>query len=629
MNITSLTNVDFIITDLSTTNKEEAIKTMVNKLSSEVVKDKDQLYADVLAREQETTTGIGNGIAIPHAKSQSVSKTSIVIAKSKNGIDYQALDEKPVHLLFLLAVEHNNNNQHIKLLSSLSKLLLNNNFKQSLLQANTPQEIIDIIDSFQNNQTSASSTKQTTVKAINIVAVTACPTGIAHTYMAQEALEKAAKNLNVNIKVETNGTTGVDNQLTQAEIEQADGVILAINRNVEVARFNGKKLIQTSAQDAIKNAEPLIHNIIDGKAPVFYSSEQASATNSASSNLKGAYKHLLTGVSYMLPFVVSGGILIALAFVIDKLYGVPPGPNLGSTHYLAQLFMTIGKEAFSLFVPVLGAFIAYSIANRAALTAGLVGGALALSGGSGFLGAILAGFLAGYFTNFYTKIFKSIPKSLDGIKNILFLPLSTVFSVGIVMLVLLNGPVRVLNSFLVEWLHSMHGSHAIYLGLILGGMMAIDMGGPFNKAAYVFGVASLAQGASTAMASVMVGGMVPPLAIALATTFFKSKFTLEEREAGKTNYVMGLSFITEGAIPFVASDPLRMIPICVIGSAIAGGISMLLNITLPAPHGGLVVMFLTNHITYYFLALLVGSVVSAVLMGIFKKSVTTNKLTTN
>lgn len=628
MKITDILSEELVIIELESFNKEDIFKEMINKISSSSVKDKSILLQDVLNREKQTTTGIGNGIAIPHAKSSSVIKTTIVFAKSSKGVEYGSIDEKPANLFFMLAVEDGNNNQHIKLLGRLSKLLLNENFRQELLEAKQPSEIINIINKFQEkgNNTAVENNKniEEKKKKINIVAVTACPTGIAHTYMAQEALEKAARNLNIDIKVETNGASGVENKLTKEDIANADGVILAINRSVETARFKGKQIITVSAQEAINNAEDIINKIIENKGEIYSPTytEDSNTVNinphSNKSKLSNIYKDLMGGVSYMLPFVISGGILIALAFIIDRVCGVSAGDKLGSTTYLANLFMTVGKAAFELFVPVLGAFIAYSIGNRAALAAGFVGGSLAASAGSGFLGAILAGFIAGYVTIYIIKLLKKTPKSIDGIKNILIFPVLTVLITGAFMVILLNAPIKYIIDMLTMWLNYMHGVNGIILGMILGGMMAIDMGGPFNKAAYVFAIGSLSQGEYGAMAAVMAGGMVPPLAIGLATTFFKSKFTLEQREAGKSNYVMGLSFVTEGAIPFVASDPLKMIPVCFVGSAIAGGLSMLFRINLPAPHGGIVVMFLSNHVFLYVLSLIIGSVVSALLIGIVK-----------
>lgn len=631
MKITDILSEERIIIELEASNKEDAFKEMINKISNSAVKDKSGLLQDVLNREKQTTTGIGNGIAIPHAKSASVTKTSIVFARSSKGIEYGSIDEKPVHLLFLLAVEDGNNNEHIKLLSKLSKLLLNEHFRKALLEATEQNEVIDIINNFQNksNVNNISSHKKGSEdknKKISIVAVTACPTGIAHTYMAQEALEKAAKHLNIEIKVETNGASGAENKLSKEDIEKADGVILAINRSVETARFKGKQIITVSAQEAINNAEEVINKIIEGKGEIYSPTciENPNSINinpqTSKNKLSNIYKDLMSGVSYMLPFIVSGGILIAIAFIIDRISGVPSGVSLGSTTYLANLFMTIGKAAFGLFIPILAAFIAYSIGSRAALAAGFVGGSLAASQGSGFLGAILAGFIAGYVTIYTIKLLRKTPKSVDGIKNVLVYPVLTVLITGAFMVVLLNAPVRHIILSLTMWLNYMHGVNGIILGMILGGMMAIDMGGPFNKAAYVFAIASLSQGEYGAMAAVMVGGMTPPLAIALATTFFKNKFTLEQREAGKSNYIMGLSFITEGAIPFVASDPLKMIPVCMVGSAIAGGLSMFFGISLPSPHGGVVVMFLANHILLYFISLLVGSVVSALLIGALKNN---------
>ena len=451
--------------------------------------------------------------------------------------------------------------------------------------------------------------------------------------MAEEALKKAAAELGVPIKVETNGTDGVKHKLTAEDIEKAKGVILAIDRGIETDRFSGKKVIQTGTKEAIRDAKGLIQRAVAGDMPVFAGSgETSSGGKGASKEKTGIYKHLMTGVSFMLPFVVSGGILIALAFLFDKLAGVQGAADaagssaLGSTTYIAKLFMDIGGAAFGLFIPILGAYIAYSIGERPALTAGFVGGALAVSGGSGFLGAMLAGFLAGYVTKLVIASLKGLPKSLNGIKAILLYPLLTVLLTGVLMIIILNPPVRFINESLVHWLQTMGGTSRILLGIILGGMMAVDMGGPVNKAAYVFATGTLATAAAgeygtPIMAAVMAGGMVPPLGIALATTIFKNKFNTEEREAGKTNYIMGLSFITEGAIPFAAGDPLRVLPASIAGSAVAGAISMFFNISIPAPHGGLVVAFLSNNAWVYLLAILIGAVITAVILGLLKKKV--------
>ncbi|MDR0483886.1 MAG: fructose-specific PTS transporter subunit EIIC [Alphaproteobacteria bacterium] len=619
MKISDLLNKNCIILDLKAKTKKEIILEMAETLKQDnLLNNYDGFVLDVLKREELTSTGIGDGLAIPHAKSSFVNKTSIVFARSRGGVDYQALDGNPVKLFFMLAVKDGDSVEHVDILAHLSKLFLNQDFSQSLLQTQSVDEVLTIINKFESADNSAKDSLPN-ISDDFIVAVTACPTGIAHTYMAAEALDLAAKKLNVKIKVETNGASGVGNILSSEDIKQAKGVILAINRNVETARFNNKQLIQVGAGEAIKQAEQLITDILNNKGNIY--KENSSNTESTASTIGGGiYKHLMSGVSYMLPFVISGGILIALAFLIDKIGGVEAGSAFGSTTKLAQMFMTVGGSAFGFFVPILAAFIAFSIGNRAALASGFVGGGLALSGGSGFLGAIVAGFLAGYITLWLIKVCSKLPKSLDGIKSILIYPVLSVLIVGLLMVVLFNTPMKFINEGILNWLNTLGGTNRILLGLLLGGMMAVDMGGPVNKAAYVFGVASLSSGSSEVMAAVMAGGMTPPLGIALATTFIKNKFSKEEREAGKSNYVMGLSFITEGAIPFAASDPLRIIPCFVVGSSIAGALTMMFHISLPAPHGGIVVMFLSSNPWLYILAVLVGAVITAGLVGILKRT---------
>ncbi len=628
MNITDLITKDLVILDLKATEKDDVIKEIATLLEKQgKISDLSGFVNDVKAREMQTTTGIGDGVAIPHAKSSYViDAPAIIFARSINGVDYKSLDNAPAHIFFMLAVPQNAKSEHVEILGKLSALLLDENFKKDLLNATSEEDIITTINRYNNpnpSSTEIQTNKKTPTKYF-IVAVTACPVGIAHTYMAAEALTKAAKSLNIEIKVETNGANGVENELTPDEIKRAHGVILAINKNVETNRFAGKQVIKVAAAEGIKNAKDLLLSIIRNKGTIHQATkgeEGSSATNVAQSKTADVYKHLMSGVSYMLPFVVSGGILIALAFLFDRLAGITAGSGLGSTTETAKLFMDIGKQAFGLFVPILGGFIAFSIGNRAALTAGLVGGAFANAGGSGFLGAIIAGFIAGYITLFLMKMFKAFPKSIDGIKNILILPVSSVLITGILMILLVNSPVKFINEGLVNWLNNIGEGNAIVLGVILGTMMAIDMGGPINKAAYVFGAASLAAGESMAMAAVMAGGMTPALGIALSTTFFRNKFTKDEREAGKSNYIMGLSFITEGAIPFAAANPIRVIPALALGSAIAGGLSMLFKVALPAPHGGLIVMFLANHVLLYMLAVAVGSVVTAIALAMLRKTI--------
>ncbi len=630
MNILDLLNENLVIIDLKAKNKNDTISEMSNVLKQEnVISDLDGFINDIHLRESQTTTGIGEGVAIPHAKSQFVNKTAILFAKSNSGLDYKSLDNKAVNLLFMLAVKEDATSEHVDILAKLSRLFLNDNFKKELLACNNPVEVISVIKKYDSSEESPNTTSNATSDSKNkkyfIVAVTACPTGIAHTFMAAEALEKAAKELKVDIKVETNGASGVGNKLDDTDIERAHGVILAINRKVPTNRFIGKQVIQVDAAKAIKDAKDLILSIIRKYGKVY----KGDGTNIENGNEKTGgqlgkksgsetYKHLMSGVSFMLPFVISGGMLIAFSFLFDKLAGVPAGVGLGNTTELAKLFSLVGSQAFALFVPVLAAFIAFSIADRAAITAGFVGGALASAGGSGFLGAIIAGFLAGYVTVLMIKLLKNLPNSLQGIKNILILPVLTVLITGVLLVLLFNTPVKYINDSILAWLNNLGDVNRVLLGLILGGMMAVDMGGPFNKAAYVFGVASLATGASETMAAVMAAGMTPPLGIAIASSIFKSKFTKEEREAGKSNYIMGLTFITEGAIPFAASNPLKVIPSLMIGSAVTGALSMFFRVNLPAPHGGIIVMFLSNHILLYALSILIGSLVTAFCLGILK-----------
>ncbi len=633
MKITELLIKERMNLDLQSVTKDEVINELAEMfLSTGIIDDLEGFIGEIKNREALSSTALEEGIAIPHAKTKYVKKPALAFGRSKKGIDYESLDGEPSTIFFMIAAPEDANNAHIETLARLTQMLLDTDFRANILEMGTKEEILDLI----NRKESAKLEENTEADNSSdnfIIAATACPTGIAHTYMAEEALKKAAAELGVPIKVETNGTDGVKHKLTAEDIEKAKGIILAIDRGIETDRFSGKKVIQTGTKEAIRDAKGLIQRALSGDVPVFAGSGETSSDGKKASKEKtGIYKHLMTGVSFMLPFVVSGGILIALAFLFDKLAGVQGvadaagSSTLGSTTYLAKLFMDIGGAAFGLFIPILGAYIAYSIGERPALTAGFVGGALAVSGGSGFLGAMLAGFLAGYVTKLVIASLKGLPKSLNGIKAILLYPLLTVLLTGVLMIIILNPPVRFINESLVHWLQTMGGTSRILLGIILGGMMAVDMGGPVNKAAYVFATGTLATAAAgeygtPIMAAVMAGGMVPPLGIALATTIFKNKFNTEEREAGKTNYIMGLSFITEGAIPFAAGDPLRVLPASIIGSAVAGAISMFFNISIPAPHGGLVVAFLSNNAWVYLLAILIGAVITAVILGVLKKKV--------
>lgn len=632
MKIKDLLKKELMIMDLKATSKLEAINEMVKKLKDEGIISDEEMFKDfILKREEKGTTGLGDGIAMPHAKTTAVKIPAVLFAKSKNGVDYEALDGEPVHIFFMIAATEGAHDSHIETLAKLSKMLINDEFVKELMTCENPDRVHELVDKFSVEEASKEETKIEEKKSLDkpyIIAATACPTGIAHTYMAAEALRKAAAEMGVKIKVETNGADGRKDVLTAEDIEKATGVILAINRSIETDRFDGKPLIQVEAKDGINRAKELIQDVLDGKAKKFVAEKSSSTEKVESADKKGLYKHLLSGVSYMLPLVISGGILIALAFLADTLAGVSADQvqgAYGSTSKIAKILMGIGGAAFGLFVPILGGYIAYSIGERAALAAGLVAGALASSGGSGFLGAMLGGFLAGFVVKALVKALDGMPKSLNGLKMILLYPVLSVLITGTIMVLALNPVVSVVNNALNNWLQTMSGSSAMLLGAILAGMMAIDMGGPINKAAYVFGsgtlAASMATGGSSAMAAVMAGGMVPPIAIALATTLFKNKFTVAEKEAGLSNYVMGFSFITEGAIPYAAADPTKVIPASVIGSAIAGAMTMALGIKIPAPHGGILVMFLSNNFIMYLVSILVGSIVGAVILGIIKKEV--------
>ena len=632
MKISDLLIKDRISLDVKSTTKVDIIKELARlHEKTGVLNDYDGYVEALMAREAQSSTGIGEGIAIPHAKTKYVKKPALAMGRKPEGIDYDSLDGEPATLFFMIAAPDGANNTHIETLARLSQLLLDDDFKEALENAKTADEVLEIInkaeaEKFAEEEKKDAVTAQapTDENAPYIIAATACPTGIAHTYMAA----KAADEMGINIKVETNGADGRKNVLTDEDIKKATGVILAINRNIEVDRFDGKPLIQVEAKEGINNAKALIQQVLDGKAPIFHASgsKTADSSESSSSEKKGLYKHLLSGVSYMLPLVISGGILIALAFLVDTLSGNGgAGAEYGSKAPLAKMLKDIGGQAFGLFVPVLAGYIAYSISERAALAAGLVAGAIATAGGSGFIGALLGGFLAGYVVQGLVKALSGMPRSLSGLKMILLYPVLSVLITGVAMVLVINPFAAIINNGLNAWLNGMSGSSAVLLGAVLGGMMAIDMGGPVNKAAYVFGSGTLAatmtSGGSLPMAAVMAGGMVPPIAIALASTLFKNKFTAQEREAGLTNYIMGFSFITEGAIPYAAADPTRVIPASVVGSAIAGALTGLFNIKIPAPHGGILVMALSNNFFLYLVAVIIGSIVSAIVLGALKPAI--------
>lgn len=621
MKITDLIKKDTIILDLDSSDKSSVIDELINKLDSAGnLNDKEEYRKAILKREKESTTGIGDGVAIPHAKSSAVKVPSIVFGRSVEGIDFDSLDGEKSHLFFMIAASEGAHSDHLETLSRLSTLLMDGNFRKNLLKADSKKEILTLIDN--KEQEKMNEKEKVTTKKGKLLAVTACPTGIAHTYMAADALKNKSKEMGVDMKVETNGSTGVKNRLTKEEIKNATAIIVSADTKVDMDRFDGKIVIQTPVSKAIKEPEELIKKGLNKEGNV-YKVDNTSLSSDKSESKTGIYKNLMNGVSRMLPFVVGGGILIALAFLFD--FNNAGADNYGSGNAIAQFFMNLGGTAFGFMLPILAGFIASSIADRPALAPGFVGGALAADGNAGFLGALVAGFLAGYLVLGLKKVFSGLPKSLEGIKPVLLFPLFGILLVGAIMTFIVVPRVETLNTGINNWLSGLGGANKLLLGLILGGMMAVDMGGPVNKAAYVFGVASVAEGNGHIMAAVMAGGMVPPLGIALATTFFKDKFSESEREAGKTNYVMGLSFITEGAIPFAAADPKRVIPSIIVGSAVAGGLSAIFGASSPAPHGGIFVFPVVTNALLYLLAILIGSVATAILLNILKKPVEIKK----
>ena len=640
MNSIDLLDKDCMIMRLESVKKEDVIDEMIERLyQTKFISNKEEFKKEIMQREEQSSTGLGGAIAMPHGKSKVVNKPIVLFAKSDNGIDFEALDNQPVHLFFMIALPEEASTMHLKILSTFSGYLMDEKFVEKLKTVQNPEEVIALFKE-EEKQNAESEIAETSSTDTFVVAVTACPTGIAHTFMAADALKKKAKEMGIRIKVETNGSDGVQNQLTDEDIAQAVGVIIAAGKNVEMGRFNGKPLLNRPVGDGIRKTEELLQQITSGNAPIYRTKEDSNHTKK-DTTAEGSigsdiYKHLMNGVSHMLPFVIGGGIAIAIAFMIDQILGVPQEAlgNLGSYHPLAAYFNTIGGAAFSFMLPVLAGFIGSSIADRPGLVTGFVAGTLASSGvaignlndptSAGFLGALLGGFLAGYVIILLKKVLSKLPKSLEGIKTILFLPVFGVIIIGFIMMIL-NVPMAALNTSMNNFLDNMSGANAALLGLLLGGMMAIDMGGPINKAAYVFGTGTLATtvatGGSTVMASVMAGGMVPPLAIFLATLLFKNKFTSHEKESGLTNLVMGLSFITEGAIPFAAADPLHVIPSLVVGSALAGSLVSAFNIQLMAPHGGVFVIGLINRPLLYILFIAIGTIVSALILGIIKKPV--------
>ena len=634
MRITELLDKRSIRIDGAPKSKNEALDQMVELMAkSGKINDLEAYRQEVYRREEEGTTGVGEGIAIPHGKGAFVDKPGLAAMVVKDGVDYDSLDGEPVHLIFLIAAPNTKDNVHLDVLSKLSVLLMDEDFSRALQNAKSPEEFMKIVDEADQEapdlDEKLKADEATSEDQFRILAVTACPTGIAHTYMAAEGLEKAAKAKGCFIKVETRGSGGAKNVLTAEEIKNADCIIVAADTKVPMDRFNGKKLIEVQVSDGISKADKLIEQAMSGNVPVYTASENAEVSEKKAGGSKGhqIYMQLMNGVSHMLPFVVGGGILIALAFLIDGLcvdmtsLTAEARQSFGSITPVAATLKSIGNLAFGFMLPVLAGFIAMSIADRPGLAVGFVGGAIAANGKSGFLGALVAGFLAGYLILLLKKLFGKLPEALEKIAPVLLYPVFGILIVGLVMTFVVEPPIGALNTALNTALTNMSGSSKVLLGIIVAGMMAVDMGGPFNKAAYVFGTASIAAGNYGIMAAVMIGGMVPPCAIALASLLFKDKFTKTERESAPTNFIMGLAFITEGAIPFAASDPLHVIPACVIGSGLAGALSMAFNCTLMAPHGGIFVFSVVGNPLMYLVALAVGTVVGALMLGVLKKKI--------
>ncbi len=634
MRIVDLLNKNSIALNVSPSDKNEAINMLVElQVKGGKIEDKEKYRNGILEREAMGSTAVGEGIAIPHAKSEVVKEPSLAAITVPKGVDYESLDGEPSKLIFMIAAP-NNGDVHLEVLSRLMTLLMDEDFREKLLAAKDKEEFIGIIDLMEKQKypDSATDTKDSEEAVYRVLAVTACPTGIAHTYMAAEALEKAGKKLGITIKVETNGSGGAKNVLTKEEIEQCDGIIVAADKSVEMSRFDGKKVISTKVSDGIKIPEELIKRIAEGDANIYHHTGDKADSSSAEDESFGRkiYKHLMNGVSNMLPFTVAGGIFIAIAFLIDSIAGAPQDSAFGTHTAAAMFFKTIGGYAFNFMVPVLAGYIGKSIADRPGFLVGLVGGYLATTGStfanvggdvpSGFLGALLAGFAGGFLMLAVEKLCDRMPKALNGIKPVLIYPLVGLGMIAVVMCAV-NPFMGMINTGLSNFLNGMGNSSKIVLGCVLGAMMSIDMGGPFNKAAYVFGTAAIASGNYDIMAAVMIGGMVPPIAIALSTTFFKNRWTDEERKNGPVNYIMGLSFITEGAIPYAAADPIRVIPSCMIGAGVAGALSMAFNCTLMAPHGGIFVFAVVGNWPFYFLALAAGSLVGMLLLSVLKKKV--------
>ena len=632
MRITDLLSEKSISLNRTLSSKAEAIDALITlHEKAGNLNDRETYKAQILAREAQGSTAVGDGIAIPHAKTSAVAKPGLAAITAPAGVDYESLDGKPSDLLFMIAAPEDGN-LHLEVLSRLMTLLMDEAFRSDLLNASTAAEFLAVIDRKEAEkypETPGTAPKQ---EGYRVLAVTACPTGIAHTYMAAEALEKAGKEMGIPLKAETNGSGGAKNVLTKQEIADADGIIIAADKSVEMSRFDGKKLISVKVSDGIKKPKELIERVLSEQAPVYHHTGAKAADSGEEGESFGRkiYKHLMNGVSNMLPFVVAGGIFIAIAFLIDTIMGAPQDSNFGTATPVAAFFKAIGNAAFNFMVPILAGFIGLSIADRPGFLIGLVGGYLATTGAtflavggdvpSGFLGALFAGFVGGYLMLGLEKLCDKLPKALEGIKPVLIYPLVGLGMIAVVMCAV-NPFMGMINTGLTNLLNSMGQSSKVLLGIVLGAMMAIDMGGPFNKAAYVFGTAAITSGNYDIMAAVMIGGMVPPPGIALATTFFKSRFNAQERKSGPVNYIMGLSFITEGAIPYAASDPLRVIPSCMVGAGVAGGLSMLFDCTLMAPHGGIFVFAVVGNWPYYLLSLVAGAVVTMVMLALLKKKV--------
>lgn len=619
MRVTELLRKDIMLMDLQSTTKEAVIDEMIDNLAKhKVINNKNLFKEAIIKREEQSSTGLGNGIAMPHAKTKAVDEATVLFAKSNNGVDYDSLDGQPTYLFFMIAVPDGAYDTHLQALAALSRSLIDESFIENLKAAKNSEEVYQL---FQERE-EESDEKEDRVAANTsekpfVLAVTACPTGIAHTYMAEEALKRKAAEMNVEIRVETNGSEGVKHRLTEDEIRRAKGIIVAADKKVEMARFDGRPVLQRPVSDGINKTEELITKIVNGDAPIYHAEKGSSQNNEEKETTSvwgKIYKDLMNGVSHMLPFVVGGGILMALSFLFES--------ALGDKNEIFKFLNSIGGNAFNFLIPILAGYIAMSIGDRPGLMPGMVGGLMAVNSNAGFLGGLAAGFLAGYLVVFLKKLFRGMPRSLEGLKPILIYPVLGLLLTGLFMYYIVGPIFSNINTAMINFLSDLGTGNAVILGALLAGMMAIDMGGPFNKAAYTFSIGIFTDtGDGSLMAAVMAGGMIPPLAIALATTFFKNKFTAEERRSGVSNYVLGLSFITEGAIPFAASDPLRIIGSSIVGSAIAGGLTQLWNTAIPAPHGGIFVIALAENKVFFILSLLIGAIISGLMIGFWRKPV--------